>query len=114
MKFDVNQALVMDCLPNIDNNFPTSQNLHPFKNSSDLIRDNKFPCLIDTRLNLIVGIRQAGLINYEKIRKPENFGEPFAGKCKLGWTIFGPDPYLKSKTVTRCIFCALLMTCWKR
>ena len=97
VKFDVSQALVMDCLPSIDNNFPTSQNLHPFKNSSDLIRDGKFP-------RLIVRIRQAGLINYEKIRKPESFGEPFADKCKLAWTIFGPDPYLKSKAMTRCNF----------
>ena len=74
VKFEVSQALVMDCLPDIGNNFPTSQNLHPFKNSSDLIRDNKFSRLIDTKVNLIVGIRQAGLINNEKIQKPENFG----------------------------------------
>ena len=72
VKFDVSQALVMDCLPNIDNNFPSSQNLHPFKNISDLIRNNKFPRLIDSCLNLIIGVHQADLINYEKIRKPEN------------------------------------------
>ena len=57
VKFDVNQALVMDCLPDIDNNFPTSQNLHPFKNISDLIRNNKFPRLIDSHLNIIIGVR---------------------------------------------------------
>ena len=63
--------------------------------------------MIDTRLNLTIGIRQAELINYEKIRKPARLGEPFADKCKFGWTIFGPDPYLKSKSMTRCNFLRL-------
>ena len=69
-----------------------------------MVKSNKFPKLADTRLNLIIGVRQAELINYEKLRKPANPGEPYVGLCKLGWTIFRPDPYLKSKPMTRCNF----------
>ena len=98
----------MDCLPDTENNFPSSENLHPFKNISDLIRNNKFPHLIYSRLNIIIGVRQASLINFEKIRKPENSNEPFSAKCKMCWTIFGPDSYLKSKTVTCCNFVRLV------
>ena len=90
----------MDCLPDIENNFPTSKNLHPFKNISDLIHNNKFPNLIDSRLNIIICICQASLINFEKIRKPENSNEPFSANRKMGWTIFGPDPYLESKGIS--------------
>ena len=75
-----------------------------FKNAMDLVNNNKFPKLVDNRLNVIIGVRQAELINYEKIRKPAHSGEPFAGLCKLGWTIFGPDSYLKCKAKIRCNF----------
>ena len=64
VKFDISQALVMNDLPCIDNNFPTSENLRLFKNSSDLVNNGKFPKLIDTKLNLIIDVRQAELINY--------------------------------------------------
>ena len=73
-----------------------------FKNASDLIKIIKFPNLPDSELRIITGLREANLINFEKIRKPSKYNEPFAAKCKLGWTIFGPDPYLKSKPMTRC------------
>ena len=89
-------------------NFPTRENLRLFKNTTNLVKNNKFPKLADSCLNLIIGVRQTELINYEKIRKPANPGEPFAGLCKLGWTIFGPDPYLKCKPTTRCNFVWLL------
>ena len=58
------------------------QNLRLFKNSSDLVNNGKFPKLSDTRLNLIIGVCQVELINYEKISKPACSGELFAGKCK--------------------------------
>ena len=34
------------------------------------------------------------------LRKPSNFEESFVGKCKLGWTAFGNDPYLITKPMT--------------
>ena len=67
-KFNINQALVMDELPSIEQSFPTHDNLRFFKNTANLlIRDNKFPKLADTRLHLIIGVRQAELIHYEKL-----------------------------------------------
>ena len=94
----------MDDIPSIDQNFPIPSNLCSFKNTVDLIRNNKFPKLADSDLHLIIGIREAELINFEKIRKPCNSNEPFVGFCKLGWTVFGPDQYLKNKPITRCNF----------
>ena len=38
------------------------------------------------------------------MREPSDSGEAFACLCKLGWTVFGPDPYLKNKPMTRCSF----------
>ena len=85
----------MDELPSIEKNFPTRDNLRFFLNTADFMINNKFLKLSDTRLNLIIGVRQAELINYEKLRKPANPGEPYVVLCKLGQTIFGPEPYLK-------------------
>ena len=102
VKFEVNQALLMNELPSIENNFPTSENLFFFKKFSDLVNNGKFPKLIDSRLNVIIGIRQTELINYEKIRnQPARSDEPIASKCKLGWTIFGPDPHVETQTNTQ-------------
>ena len=36
-KFDINQALVMNELPSIEQNFPTRDNLRFFKNTADLV-----------------------------------------------------------------------------
>ena len=69
----------MDNLPSIDQNFPTYNNLCSFTNTADLLRNDKFPKLADTNLHLIIGVCQAELINFEKLRKPANFGEPFVG-----------------------------------
>ena len=97
----------MDELPSIEQNFPTCDNLQCFKNVAHLVRNNKFPKLADTCLNLIIGIRQAELINYEKLRKPANSGEPFVAKCRLGWTAFSNDLYLKSRPMVRSNFAEL-------
>ena len=94
----------MDELPSIEKNFPSRDNLRFYKNTADLIKNNKFPKLADTRLNLIIGICQAELTNYEKLRKPANSGEPFVAKCRLGWTAFRNYPYLKSRPMIRSNF----------
>ena len=107
-KFDINPARVMNELPSIEQNFPTRDNLRFFKNTADLVKNNKFPKLADIRLNLIIGVRQAELINYEKLRKAANPGEPFVGLCYLGWVIFGLDSYLKCKPMTCCNFVRVL------
>ena len=107
IKFDISSALVLDQMPSIDHSYPIADNLNSFKNLTDLIQNNKFPNLFDSDLHVIVGIREAGLINYEKIRKPCNPGEPFAARCKIGWTVFGPAPHLKNKPLTRCNFIRL-------
>ena len=67
-----------------------------------MIQENKFPNLVDSSLHVIIGVREAGLINFDKIRKPCYPNEPFVGRCKIGWTVFGPDPHLKNKPLTRC------------
>ena len=36
----------------------------------------------------------------KKIRQPEHYNEPFTVKCKLGRTIFGTDPHLRSKEIS--------------
>ena len=71
---------------------------------TDLIKSNKFPNLYDSELHVIIGIREAEIINFEKTRKPLNCDEPFASKCKIGWTAFGPDPYLKNKPINHINF----------
>ena len=60
----------MDSLPSINQNFPIPSNMCSFKNTADLIWNNKFPKLADSDLHLIIGIHEAELINFEKIRKP--------------------------------------------
>ena len=65
-------------------NFPTAGNLSCFEHASDLVRNNKFPELIDENLHLIVGVRQASLINYDRVRGPDNPNEPFLAHCRLG------------------------------
>ena len=86
VKYKISQALVIDDLSSIDQNFPTPSNLRSFKNMTDFNKNNKFPKLADSDLHLIIGIREAELINFEKIRKPFNSNEPFVGLYKLGWT----------------------------
>ena len=103
-KFDISSALVLDKMPSIDQNFPTANNLRLFKNMTDLIKGNKFPNLYDTELHMIIGVRKAEIINFEKTRKSFKCDEPFAARCKIGWTVFGPDPYLKNKPITRSNF----------
>ena len=83
-------------MPSIDHSYPVTDNLKSFKNLADLLQNNKFPTLFDSDLHIIVGIREAGLINYDKIREPCSPGEPFVGRCKIGWAVFGSDPYLKT------------------
>ena len=50
IKYKISQALVMDSLPSIEQNFRIPSNLHAFKNTADLIRSNKFPKLTDSYL----------------------------------------------------------------
>ena len=76
-RFEIDSALVLDQMPSIEKNFPTASNLDCFENAADLIRKNKFPNLVDENLHLIVGIREANLINYDKVRKPSNTDQPF-------------------------------------
>ena len=54
IKFDINQALVINELPSIEQNFPTRDNMRFFQNTTDLVKGNKFPKLADIRLNLII------------------------------------------------------------
>ena len=84
VKFEINSALVLDQMPSIDQNCPIAYNLNCFENATDLIRSNKFPNLVDSSLNVIIGVREAGLINYDKVRKPCHPNEPFIGHCKIG------------------------------
>ena len=79
----------MDSHPSIDLHFPIPSNLCPFKNTADLIRNNKFPKLADSDMHLIIGIREGELTNIDKIRKACKNNEPFVGHCKQGWTAFG-------------------------
>ena len=96
-KFNISSALVLDQMPSIDQNFPVADNLGSFRNLTDLVQCNKFPNLYDSGLHLIIGIREAEIINFDKIRKPFNADEPFAVRCKIGWTVIGPDPFLRNK-----------------
>ena len=99
-KFNISSALVLEQMPSIDQNCPIAANLSSFKNVTDLIQNNKFPNLFDSDLHVIVGIREAELINFEKIRKPFHHNEPFVAWCKSGWTVFEPDPHLRNKPLT--------------
>ena len=49
-----------------------------------------------------MGRRKADLITFEKTRKMACSGGPYVMHCKLGCTVYGRDPYLQSKSVTRC------------
>ena len=82
-------------MPSIDKHFPTADNLHLFENMADLIKDNKFLNLYDSKLHVIIGIRDAEIINFEKTRKALKYDELFAAMCKIGWTVCGPDQYRK-------------------
>ena len=68
-KFDISSVLVMDKMPSIDKIFPTADNLRLFKNATDLIKSNKFPKFYDTDLHIIIGIREAEMINFESTKK---------------------------------------------
>ena len=89
-------------MPPIGENFPTSENLRDFSNSRDLIRNGKFPVLSDRKLHIIVGIKQANLMIYNRIRTPVTPNEPYFARCKLGWTAFGSDPSVECRPPTRC------------
>jgi hypothetical protein len=89
-------------MPSIEKNFPTAFNLEGIDHALDLVRDNKFPCLEDENLHLIMGIREANLINYDKVRTPINPEQPFLAHCKIGWTAYGPDIGLNNKQLTHC------------
>ena len=102
IRFEINNALVLNDMPSIDKNFPTSENLNCFENAYDLIKNGKFPILSDKNLHVIVGIREASLINYDRVRTPDHSDQPYLARCKLGWTAFGSDPSLKSRPLTRC------------
>ena len=56
IRFKVDNALVLNDMPSIDKNFPTSENLGCFDNAYDLIRNGKFPTLTDDKLHIIVGV----------------------------------------------------------
>ena len=83
-KHKISQALVLDKLPSIDQNFPTSNNLRSIKNTTDLIENKKILKLPDSELHLIICDREVNLINFEKIRKPLKQNKPFVAKCKIG------------------------------
>ena len=102
VKFEISSALVLNDMPSIEKNFPTSANLNCFEHASDLVRNKKFPELVDESLHLIVGVREANLINYDRVRTPDNPDQPFLTHCKLGWMAFGPDPNLRSRPLTCC------------
>ena len=107
IKFNISSALVLDQMPSIDQNCPIASNLGSFKNATDLIQKNKFPNLVDSSLHVIISVREAELINFEKIWKPCHQNEPFVACCKIGWTVFGPDLHLKNKPLTQCNFIRL-------
>ena len=92
-RFDISSALVIYRMPSIDQHLPVAENLGGFKNLADLVQGKKFPELYDSELHLIIVVREISIINYDKIRKPLNMTEPFSGCCKIGWTVFGPDPF---------------------
>ena len=71
-RFEINSALVLDQMPSIDRNCPTASNLNLFENATDLVRNNKFPNLSDSNLHIIIGVREASLINYDKVRDLES------------------------------------------
>ena len=87
IQFDISSALVIDKMPLIYHSYPVIDNLKSFKNLADLLQNNNFPTLFDSDLHIIVGIRKAGLINYDKIRETCSPGEPFVGCCKISWAV---------------------------
>ena len=107
IQFDISSALVIDKMPSIGHSYPVADNLKSFKNVTDLLQNNKFHTLLDFDLHIIVGICEAALINYDKIRVPCSPGEPFVGRCKIGWAIFGPDSYIRNKPLARYNFIRL-------
>ena len=108
-RFDISSALVLDRMPSVDRNFPVAENLCAFKNLADLVQGNKFPELYDSELHLIIGIREASIISYDKIRKLLKAVEPFAGCCKIGWISIWSRPVSKNKHLR----VAILFTSWR-
>ena len=106
-KFDISSALVIDKMPAIDHSYPVAENLNSFKNLTDLLQNNKFPNLFDSDLHIIVGIREADLINYDKIREPCNPGNHSQAVAKLAGPFLDPNLFLKNKPLARCIFSTL-------
>ena len=88
-KFNISIALFLDQMPSIDQIFSIAANLSSFKNLTNLIHNNKFPNLYDSELHIIIGIREAEIINFEKTRKPFHCDKPFDARCKIRWTVFG-------------------------
>ena len=101
-KFKIGSALVLDNMPSIEKNFPTASNRGCFGHASDLVRENKFPFLIDKNLHLIIGVREANLINSDEVRTPVSSEQPFLSHCKIGRTAFGPDKSLRNSLLTHC------------
>ena len=64
-KFEINNALVLNEMPPIGKNFPTSENLDCFDNAYDFIRNGKFTILSDEKLHINIGVRAASLLNYD-------------------------------------------------
>ena len=62
-RFDISSTLVLDQMPSIGKNCPNASNLNLFENATDLVRNNKFPNLSDSTLNIIISVREASLIN---------------------------------------------------
>ena len=52
-------------------------------------------------MHIIVGITQANLLNYDRVRTPDHFEQPYFARCKLGWTAFGSDPNMHSNSLFR-------------
>ena len=102
VRFKINNALVLNDMPSIDKNFPTSENLKCFDNAYDLIRNGKFPIFADENLHFIVGVRDAHLMNYDRVRAPDHPDQPYFARCKLGWCAYGMDSNLKSKSLAHC------------
>ena len=50
-RFEINSALVLDQMPSIDRNCPTATNLRSFGNATDLVRNNKFPNMVDSNMH---------------------------------------------------------------
>ena len=96
----IENALLLESLPDMKNRLALVENLCHFENISDLIQKNKFSKLYDTSLHVIMGIKQFDLIIFYKIHKPLKSNEPFVGlNCKIGISAFGVDKFIGDSSV---------------